>query len=142
MKKILFYLASTIALVGCVNEDTFIVNNPVLESYKSFSAPLEISVGESQTKAFDGELKWTWEESDKIYGYQVAEGKSVNTLSFVEDNRFGTPEFVYSSQDAATFHFVYAGDATIDEAADGYRGIKQDRVEPCACGFGCREDIC
>ena len=126
MKKIFLYIISIMALVGCMNEETFIVDNPAVESYESFSAPLEISVGESQTKVFDGELKWSWGESDKIYGYQVAGGKSVNTLTFVEDNRFGTPEFTYASEDAATFHFVYAGDATLDEAADGNRGVRQD----------------
>ena len=93
MKKILLYLVATIALVGCMNEETFVVDNPVIDSYDSFSSPLEISVGDSQTKSFDENLKWTWEESDKIYGYQVAGGKSVNTLSFVEDNRFGCTEY-------------------------------------------------
>ena len=114
------------ALVSCMNEETFVVDNPVTDSYGSFSSPLEISVGDSQTKSFDENLKWTWEESDKLYGYQVAGGKSVNTLIFVEDNRFGTPEFTYASEDAATFHFVYAGDATLDEAAERNRGIRQD----------------
>ena len=126
MKKLFLYILSIMALVGCMNEETFIVDNPVTDSYGSFSSPLEISVGDSQTKAFDEYLKWTWEERDKLYGYQVAGGKSVNTLTFVEDNRFGTPEFAYASEDAATFHFVYAGDATIDETADGNRGIRQE----------------
>ena len=124
------------ALVGCMNEETFVVDNPVTDSYGSFSSPLEISVGDSQTKSFDEYLKWSWEESDKIYGYQVAGGKSVNTLTFVEDNRFGASAIgrhlvveareKQMAEDAATFHFVYAGDATLDEAAEGNRGIRQD----------------
>ena len=127
MKKIFFYILSIVALAGCMERSEFVPENSVpAQDMKEYVAPLELTLGGPQTKSYDEDLNWTWEESDKIYGYQVAGGKSVNTLTFVEDNRFGTPEFAYASEDAATFHFVYAGDATLDEAAEGNRGIRQD----------------
>ena len=127
MKKIFFYILSIVALAGCMERSEFVPENSVpAQDMKEYVAPLELTLGGPQTKSYDEDLNWTWEESDKIYGYQVAGGKSVNTLTFVEDNRFGTPEFAYASEDAATFHFVYAGDATLDEAAEGNRGIRQE----------------
>ncbi len=127
MKKTFFYILSIVALAGCMERSEFVPENSVpAQDMKEYVAPLELTLGGPQTKSYDEDLNWTWEESDKIYGYQVAGGKSVNTLSFVEDNRFGSPEFAYASQEAATFHFVYAGDATLDEAADGNRGIRQE----------------
>ena len=126
MKKIFLVIASLIVFMGCMERVDF---NPEIalpdESSESYTAPLEIAFGTAQTKSFDENLKWSWEETDKIYGYQVSGSKSVNTLTFVEDNRFGTPEFAYSTNDPATFHFVYAEGVTLDQTVGGDRGIRQ-----------------
>lgn len=126
MKKIFIVLFSILATVGCMDKESFNVDNPIVGSSGTFVSPIEISFGDSKTKSFDEELNWIWEDTDKIYGYQVAGKKSVNTLTFVENNRFGTPEFAYGTNDPATFHFVYAGDASIDKTASGNRGIKHN----------------
>lgn len=126
MKRVLIVLISIFSIVGCMDKESFNVESPIAESSETFVSPMEIALGNSQTKAFDEELKWTWEETDEIYGYQVAGESAVNTLTFVEDNRFGTEVFTHSTQDPATFHFIYAGDASVDQTASGNRGIKQN----------------
>ncbi len=147
MKKIFLVIASLIVFMGCMERVDF---NPEIalpdESSESYTAPLEIAFGTAQTKSFDEDLKWSWEETDKIYGYQVSGSKSVNTLTFVEDNRFGTPEFAYSTNDPATFHFVYAEGVTLDQTVGGNRGIRQSSHQsgkwtPVLAGFAVNKRI-
>ena len=118
---------ATIALAGCMEQGAFEAYSPVPNgSYGTYMSPLEISVGDNLTKSFDENLVWSWEKFDEICGYQVAGTNAVNTLTFVENNRFGTPEFAYSTSNPATFHFIYVGDnAVVDRTAFGNRGIKQ-----------------
>ena len=126
MKKTIIYILSILAMASCVDKSTPDVELPVPGDGQTYVAPLEINVGVSATKAFDDDLKWSWESTDKIYGYQVAGTKTVNTLTLKENDRFGTEEFTYASQDPATFHFVYAGDAVLDATASGNRAITQN----------------
>lgn len=126
MRKLTIIAAAILTLAGCMERVDFNAEIALPdESNESYAAPLEIAFGTAQTKSFDEDLKWSWEETDKIYGYQVSGSKSVNTLTFVEDNRFGTPEFAYSTNDPATFHFVYAEGVTLDQTVGGNRGIRQ-----------------
>ena len=126
MKKTIIYILSILAMASCVDKSTPDVELPVPGDDRTYVAPLEINVGVSDTRAFDEDLKWSWESTDKIYGYQVAGTKTVNTLTLKENDRFGTEEFTYASQDPATFHFVYAGDAVLDATASGNRAITQN----------------
>ena len=126
MKKTIIYILSILAMASCMDKSTPDVELPVPGDDRTYVAPLEINVGVSATRAFDDDLKWSWESTDKIYGYQVAGTKTVNTLTLKENDRFGTEEFTYASQDPATFHFVYAGDAVLDASASGNRAITQN----------------
>ncbi|MBR5137973.1 MAG: BspA family leucine-rich repeat surface protein [Alistipes sp.] len=110
MKKIFAFFAVAALFAGCQKD---IVDDTPVET--TLSAPLTLAVGESTTRAFDDELKWSWENSDVIVGYQNADAKTRNTLSLKEGNKFHCNEFAYSTDAAADFHFFYANETTEGE---------------------------
>ena len=103
MKRIFSFIAVLALLAGC--QDNLVDDTPIVER---FSAPLTLSVDESATRSFDDDLVWSWEENDKIVGYQNAGGKSRNTHLLDDGNTFYCSEFAYATEDAADFHFFYA----------------------------------
>ena len=110
MKKIFAFLAVAALFAGCQKD---IVDNTPVET--TLSAPLTLAVGENTTRAFDNELKWSWENSDVIVGYQNADAKTRNTLSLKEGNKFFCENFEYSTEEAGDFHFFYANETTEGE---------------------------
>ena len=100
MKKIFAYILAVAAFVSCSTD----VNDVVTPS-ATFTAPMEVAVAES--RAFDADLNWAWENSDVIAAYQNAGAKSVNTLALNEAGNFYNGAFEYATQDLAAFHFVY-----------------------------------
>ena len=110
MKKIFAFFAVAALFAGCQKD--IVDDTPVA---RTLSAPLTLAVGESTTRVFDDELKWSWENSDEIAGYQNAGDKTRNTLSLKEGNKFHCNEFAYSTDAAADFHFFYANETTEGE---------------------------
>lgn len=125
MKKILISLCALMALVGCMDNSFTAPDTVIPESECEIVSPLRVSIGEAVTKSFDENLKWSWRESDEVLGYQVSGTKYVNALTHKGGNVFECPDFMYATQDPATFHFIYAGDAVVDNATKGFRGIRQ-----------------
>lgn len=115
MRKILSLFAAALFFVGCQE-------NMLEETYSSkYSAPLIISV-DNTTRSFDEALKWSWEESDHIVGYQNAGDKVRNILTLDKNNDFVCNDFGYSTQEAADFHFFYGvenDDQTLTAYQDG-----------------------
>lgn len=115
MRKILSLFAAALFFVGCQE-------NMLEETYSSkYSAPLIISV-DNTTRSFDEALKWSWEESDHIVGYQNAGDKVRNILTLDKNNDFVCNDFGYSTHEAADFHFFYGvenDDQTLTAYQDG-----------------------
>lgn len=116
MKRIFAFFTAILLFVGCQRD---IVD--VTPSISSLSSPLMLSIGESSSRVFDDELVWSWEPVDEIVGYQNMGEKTRNTLSQKEDNLFGCENFIYSTAQAAKFHFFYA-----NEVAEGVLTAVQD----------------
>ena len=109
MKKIFAIMMAAAVAVGCHNDN---IAEDVPATPESYCDKLTLNVGEETTRAFDSELVWSWESTDKIIGYQNEGGKSRNTLNFVSDNEFACDAFTYSTTNAADFHFFYAKEET------------------------------
>ena len=100
MKKIFAYILAVAAFVGCATD----IKDVVAPS-TTLTAPMEISVAES--RVFDADLNWSWENTDAIAAYQNAGAKSVNTLTLNEAGNFYNGAFEYATEELAQFHFVY-----------------------------------
>ena len=101
MKKYFIILAAALA-ISCQKDNTD--NNLNLGYYTN---SLTINVGENSTRAFDSNLKWEWEQTDEIIGFQNAWDKTLNTLKYNGNNSFFCQEFIFSTEDIADFHFFY-----------------------------------
>ena len=100
MKKIFAYILAVAAFVSCSTD-----MNDVVAPSATLTAPMEVSVGES--RVFDADLNWSWEESDMILAYQEAGSSIANILTINEAGNFYNAAFEYSTNDAASFHFIY-----------------------------------
>ena len=100
MKKIFAYILAVAAFASCSTD----VNDVVTPS-ATLTAPMEVAVAES--RAFDADLNWSWENTDVIAAYQNAGAKTVNTLALNEAGNFYNGAFEYATADLAAFHFVY-----------------------------------
>ena len=101
MKKYFIILAAALA-ISCQKDNTD--NNLNLGYYTN---SLTINVGENSSRAFDSNLKWEWEQTDEIIGFQNAGDKTLNTLKYNGNNSFFCQEFIFSTEDIADFHFFY-----------------------------------
>ena len=115
MRKIFFAIIALAALVGC-NTDMM---EEVISTPQYLTTSLEVAL-DDQTRAYDENLKWSWESTDKIAAYQVAGDQIVNTLSLKENGKFGTEEFNYSTNESAEFKFVYPAAALNADKTLGY----------------------
>ena len=100
MKKIFAYILAVAAFASCSTDI-----NDVAAPSATLTAPMEVAVAES--RAFDADLNWSWENTDVIAAYQNAGAKSVNTLALNEAGNFYNGAFEYATADLAAFHFVY-----------------------------------
>ena len=107
MKKIFAYILAVAAFVGCATD----IKDVVAPS-TTLTAPMEISV--AQSRVFDADLNWSWENSDEILAYQKAGGCDLNFLALNETGNFYTPAFVYATDEPAEFHFLYPMSAISD----------------------------
>ena len=100
MKKRFAYILAVAAFASCSTDV-----NDVAAPSATLTAPMEVAVAES--RAFDADLNWSWENTDVIAAYQNAGAKSVNTLALNEAGNFYNGAFEYATADLAAFHFVY-----------------------------------
>ena len=100
MKKIFAFILTLATFASCSTD----VNDVVTPS-ATLTAPMEISVAES--RAFDADLNWSWENTDFIAAYQKAGDMKVNELKLNTDGNFYNEAFEYATEDLAQFHFVY-----------------------------------
>ena len=115
MRKIFFAIIALAALVGC-NTDMM---EEVVSTPQYLTTSLEVAL-DDQTRAYDENLKWSWESTDKIAALQLAGDQIVNTLSLKENGKFGTEEFNYSTTEVADFKFVYPAAALNADKTLGY----------------------
>lgn len=101
MKKIFASILALAAFASCSTN----IDNDIVANATKFTAPVEISVAES--RVFDSELNWSWENSDIIAAYQNAGDKSVNYLALNSAGNFYNEAFTYATEELAQFHFVY-----------------------------------
>lgn len=101
MKKYFIILAAALA-ISCQKDNT---DNNLNIGY--YTDSLTINLGENSTRAFDSNLKWEWEQTDEIIGFQNAGDKTLNTLKYNGNNSFFCQEFVFSTEEIADFHFFY-----------------------------------
>lgn len=101
MKKIFASILALAAFASCSTD----IDKDIVANGTTFTAPMEVSVAES--RAFDADLKWSWESTDVIAAYQNAGEKSVNTLALNEAGNFYNEAFTYATEELAQFHFVY-----------------------------------
>ena len=116
MKKIFFALIALAALVGCNTN----VMEEVATTPQYLTTSFEVDL-DGDTRAFDGDLNWSWESTDEIAAFQFAGEQTVNKLTLKENGKFGTEEFKYATTDSSTFVFVYPFAAYDAETQDvGY----------------------
>lgn len=98
-------------LIACEKQ----ITTPEPEAQVRYTARVEVEA-ENTTRAYDADLNWSWEASDDIVGYQMAELNLRNTLQYVEESAsFICEAFEYMSTDPAQFHFVYPAAAEVSE---------------------------
>ncbi len=115
MRKIFFAIIALAALVGC-NTDMM---EEVISTPQYLTTSLEVAL-DDQTRAYDENLKWSWESTDKIAALQLAGENTVNALALNDNGKFFNNEFKYATEEPATFVFVYPYDAYIDAETLGY----------------------
>ncbi len=115
MRKIFFAIIALAALVGC-NTDMMEV---VISTPQYLTTSLEVAL-DDQTRAYDENLKWSWESTDKIAALQLAGENKVNELALNNNGKFFNNKFEYATEEPATFVFVYPYDAYIDAETLGY----------------------
>ncbi len=115
MRKIFFAIIALAALVGC-NTDMM---EEVATTPQYLTSSLEVAL-DDQTRAYDENLKWSWESTDQIAALQLAGENTVNALALNDNGKFFNNEFKYATEEPATFVFVYPYDAYIDAETIGY----------------------
>lgn len=126
MKRIYIYLLALISVIGCTEINNYTPDtNSDLTTY---TAPFTLNLSEAGTKSFDENLKWHWESDDTIFGYQNSGSRIINSLIHIKDNTFGVSDFTYTDQNASTFHFVYAGEAKLNDNGNN-RDIDQNPIQ-------------
>lgn len=115
MRKIFFAIIALAALVGC-NTDMM---EEVATAPQYLTTSLEVAL-DDQTRAYDENLKWSWESTDQIAALQLAGENTVNALALNDNGKFFNNEFKYATEEPATFVFVYPYDAYIDAETIGY----------------------
>ncbi len=115
MRKIFFAIIALAALVGC-NTDMM---EEVATTPQYLTTSLEVAL-DDQTRAYDENLKWSWESTDQIAALQLAGENTVNALALNDNGKFFNNEFKYATEEPATFVFVYPYDAYIDAETIGY----------------------
>ena len=114
MKKIFGILIALSALISCSTEPIEEITLPT-----TLTAPMEVSV-DSQSRAFDSTLTWSWSDGDTIAAYQDYGAKTVNTLTLNENKKFYCEQFSYSTAEPASFKFVYPAAALSSDKTLGY----------------------
>ncbi len=95
------------------------------------TTPLVIDVGKAMSRAYDADLKWQWESTDEILGYQMdGENNTRSTLTHMEENRFGNTEFAITTTDPTPFHFIYPAAAEVE--AGKLRAVQDGTWRPLA----------
>ena len=115
MRKIFFAIIALAALVGC-NTDMM---EEVATTPQHLTTSLEVAL-DDQTRAYDENLEWSWESTDKIAALQLAGENTVNALTLNDNGKFFNNEFKYATEEPTTFVFVYPYDAYIDAETIGY----------------------
>lgn len=116
MKKIFATIIALAALVSCNTEAV----DEVVSTPQYLTASFEVDLN-GESRAFDSDLKWSWESTDEIAAFQFAGEQTVNKLTLKDNGKFGTDEFKYATPDSSTFVFVYPFDAYDAEKQDvGY----------------------
>ena len=108
MKKLFTMILIAAAVVGCstdINEDMSVKVGP------RYTAPFAVDLNETDARSFDADLNWVWDADDTILAYQAEGGKHLNTLTILDNGKFGVESFGYDSQDAADFVFVHPAEA-------------------------------
>ncbi len=100
MKKIFAYIMAVAAFASCATDV-----NDVVVAHSTLTAPMVVSVEES--RVFDADLNWSWEDSDMILAYQDAGDNTLNILTLNENHNFYNAEFEYATDAPASFHFLY-----------------------------------
>ena len=127
MKHAYIYILFILIFTGCVYKGDY--NTSSGDERNSLVSPLILKLNETLTKSYDDDLKWSWEDTDTIWGYQHYGNAKVNPLTYFEDGTFGTSEFTYHTYDKSTYHFVYLGDAKINQTIGENRNIDQDTLQ-------------
>ena len=103
MKKIFISIIALAVFAGCNT-------TPIEEVQTALTAPMEVSF-DGGSRVFDQNLHWSWQSGDEIAALQYAGGMTINTLSFRDNDTFGTDNFVYATDDPSMFLFVYPSEA-------------------------------
>ena len=101
MKKILASILALAAFASCTKE----IDNNVIANATKLVAPIEVSVAES--RVFDADLNWSWENTDAIFAYQEATERFANILTLNSEGYFFNNAFEYATDAPASFHFIY-----------------------------------
>lgn len=102
MKKIFFAIIALAAFVGCNTN----VMEEVATTPQYLTTSFEVDLN-GESRAFDKDLKWSWESTDEIAAFQFAGEQTVNKLTLKDNGKFGTEEFKYATPGPSTFVFVY-----------------------------------
>ena len=84
---------------------------------KLLVAQLDVEAEEnsSETRAYDGDLVWHWENGDALKGYQVAYDNIRNRVAYdPSSGLFSCADFTYQSSSPERFHFIYPSGAEVE----------------------------
>lgn len=126
MKRLLFMALVIVAFVRCSEE----LSESCWSERGSLVASVELHAGTELARAYDPELKWSWELGDQLVGFQSRGAKIRNQFALVEGCRFRCEEFSYATQDAAPFHFIYP--AAAEQVAGELTAVQNGAWTPVA----------
>ncbi len=114
MRKLLFAVMALAAMAACEKQEPQ-GNNETGNTQTRYTARMQVAA-QQETRAYDSDLNWYWNEDDAIAGYQCAGLRLRNQLRYVETAAgFVCEAFEYMSTSPEKFHFIYPAEAEVSE---------------------------
>lgn len=119
-KRFLTIMTIAAVLTGCMKDQQ------ALPAEERYTARMEVVADQCETRMYNEDLSWSWEDGDAVLGYQISGENLRNTLKFAETNAsFVCEAFEYMSTDPEQFHFIYPAAA---EVSPGVLKAVQDGI--------------
>lgn len=114
MRQVFTLVAALLIASACTKVEISELQSPANGSCEevtdTMTIPVEVAVGDAETRVFDDELCWSWQKEDIVYGSQIyAAAKVLNPMTLNDSGNFENPAFeVTTSFLSKTHYYLFA----------------------------------